>query len=116
MRLFEKREFDNSTVVSYLELKALFTLLKLNPQNKSAIKSYQQQLKATVIWFSSMGCHLPIQSTESVIKVVKRLPNYLLLQFYQKDIQADDTKVDLLVFSNWLDEKIKDFYNPSHLS
>ena len=63
-----------------------------------------------------MSCHLPIQSIESIIKVVTRLPNYLLLQFYQKDIQTDDTKVDLLVFSNWLDEKIKDFYNPSHLS
>ena len=59
-----KRDFGNSTVVSYLELKALFDLPQLNPQDKLAIRSFQQQLKATIIWLSSMGYHSAIQSIE----------------------------------------------------
>ena len=55
-----------------------------------------------------MGSHSAIRSIENINKAVKRLPNYLRYQIQQKDIQVDDTNVDLLVFSN---EKIKELYN-----
>ena len=44
-----KRDNGN-TVVSYLKLKELFDHPQLQAKNKPAIRSFQQQLKTTVIW------------------------------------------------------------------
>ena len=55
-----KQDCGNPTVVSYLKLKALFNQSQLQAKNKPAIKSFQQQLKTTVIWLSSMGYHSAI--------------------------------------------------------
>ena len=49
-----KRDYGNPTVVSYLKLKALFDLPQLQAKNEPAIRSFQQELKTTVIWLSLM--------------------------------------------------------------
>ena len=41
-------------------------------KNKPAIRSFQQQLKATVIWLFSMGYHSVVRFTENISKVVTR--------------------------------------------
>ena len=60
-----------------------------------------------------MSYYSAIQLVEEITKAVTHSPNYLLNQFHKdsKDIQIDDTKVDLLVSFNWLDEKLKEMYN-----
>lgn len=109
-----KRDYGNPTVVSYLKLKTLFDAPQLQPQNKPAIRSFQQQLKTTVIWLSSMGYHSAIKSIDNITKAVTRLPNYLRNKFYKEfsNTDIDENKVDLIKFSNWLDQKLCEVHNP----
>ena len=109
-----QRDYGNPTVVSYLKLKELFDQPQLQAKNKPTIRSFQQQLKATVIWLSSMGYHSAIRSTDNIMKAVKRLPNYLHNKFYKelKNNDIDENKVDLLKFSHWLDERLSEAHNP----
>ena len=109
-----KQDYGKPTIVSYLKLKTLLHQPQLQAKNKPAIRSFQQQLKATVIWLSSMGYHSVIRFTENISKVVTRLPNYLRNKFY-KEFKVDDideNKVDLLKFSYWLDERLSEAHNP----
>ena len=109
-----KRDYGNPTVVSYLKLKELFDQPQLQAKNKPAIRSFQQQLKTTVIWLSSMGYHSAIQSTDKITKAVTRLPNYFRNKFYKefKSNNIDENKVDLLTFLHWLDERLSEAHNP----
>ena len=52
-----KRDYGDSTIVSYLKLKELFDQPQLQEKNKPAIRSFQLQLKTTIIWLSSIGYH-----------------------------------------------------------
>ena len=108
-----KRDYGNPTIVSYLKLKELFDQPQLQAKNKPAIRSFQHQLKTTVIWLSSMGYPSAIQSTDNM-KAVTRLPNYLRNKFYKefKSNDIDESKVDLLGFSQWLDERLSEAHNP----
>ena len=84
-----KRDYGNPAVVSYLKLKELCDHPQLQAENKPAIRSFQQQLKTTVIWLSSMGYHSAIRSTDNITKAVTRLPNYLRNKFY-KEFKSND--------------------------
>ena len=55
-----KRDYGNRTVVSNLKPKKLFNQPQFARKNKPAIRSFQQQLKTTVTWLSSMGYHSAI--------------------------------------------------------
>ena len=109
-----KRDYGNPAVVSYLKLKELFDHPQLQAENKPAIRSFQQQLKTTVIWLSSMGYHSAIRSTDNITKAVTRLPNYLCNKFYKefKSNDIDENKVYLLECSHWLDERLSEAQNP----
>ena len=60
-----------------------------------------------------MGYPSAIQSTDNM-KAVTRLPNYLRNKFYKefKSNDIDESKVDLLGFSQWLDERLSEAHNP----
>ena len=92
-----KRDYGNPTVVSYLKLKALFDLPQLQAKNEPAIRSFQQELKTTVIWLSLMEYHSSIRSTDNTTKAVTHLQNYLRNKFYEefKGNDIDENKVDL---------------------
>ena len=109
-----KRDYGNPTVVSYLKLKDLFDQPQLQAKNQPAIRSFQQQLKTTVIWLSSMGCHSAIRSADNITKTVARLPNYLCNMCYKefKRNDIDEYKADLWKFSHWLDERLSEVHNP----
>ena len=95
----------------------MFDQPQLQAKNKPAIRSFQLQLKATVIWLSSIGYHSAIRSTDNITKAVTRLPNYLRNKFY-KEFKSNDiheNKVDLLKFSHWLDERLSEAHNPTAL-
>ena len=105
-----KRDYGNLTIVSYLKLNELFNQPQLQAKNKP---DFQQQLKTTVIWLSSMGYHSAIRSSDNITKAVTRLPNYLRNKFYKEFKSNDiDEKVDLLKFSHWLDERLSEVHNP----
>ena len=105
-----KRDYGNLTVVSYLKLNELFNQPQLQAKNKPG---FQQQLKTTVIWLSSMVYHSAIRSSDNITKAVTRLPNYLRNKFYKEFKSNDiDEKVDLLKFSHWLDERLSEVHNP----
>ena len=71
----------------------------------ATVRSFQQQLKTTIIWLSSMGYHSAIQSAENITKAVTRSPNYLCNKFYKefKSSNICENKADLLKFFDWLD-------------
>ena len=106
-----KRDYGNLTIVSYLKLNELFNQPQLQAKNKP---DFQQQLKTTVIWLSSMGYHSAIRSSDNITKAVTLLPNYLRNKFYKefKSNDIDDNKVDLLECSHWLDERLSEAQNP----
>ena len=105
-----KRDYGNLTIVSYLKLNELFNQPQLQAKNKP---DFQQQLKTTVIWLSSMGYHSAIRPSDNITKAVTRLPNYLRNKFYKEFKSNDiDEKVDLLKFSHWLDERLSEVHNP----
>ena len=61
-----------------------------------------------------MRYHSAIQSKDNITKSVTRLPNYLLNKFYKefKSNNIVENKVDLLKFSQWLDERLSEAHNP----
>ena len=109
-----KRDYGDSTIVSYLKLKELFDQPQLQEKNKPAIRSFQLQLKTTIIWLSSIGYHSAVRSTDNIMKAVTRLPNYLHNNFYKESTSnyIDENTVDLLNFSHWLDKKLSESHNP----
>ena len=92
----------------------MFDQPQLQAKNKSAIRSFQQQFKTTVLWLSSMRYHSVIRSTDNITKAMTRFPNYLRNKFY-KEFKGNDiyeNRVDFLKFSHWLDERLSRAHNP----
>ena len=59
-----------------------------------------------------MGYSYALRSTENVTKAIIILPNNLRETFYRHSKNIPEHEMDLCSFESWLDDKIKEFYNP----
>ena len=62
----------------------------------------------------SMGYETPLLSSESITNVLIRLPYNLRQKFFKatRDCNLIDGRVNLIVFENWLERKLKTYFNP----
>lgn len=111
-----KRDFGNPTVVTHLKLKQLFDLPQILQGDRSAIRRYHQHLKSTITWLKVMGYHSALTSTDNLSKAVMRLPHNLRNSFYKHSRNFLSSEIssnpDLSFFENWLDDKLREYYNP----
>ena len=61
-----------------------------------------------------MGYETPLLSSDNLTKALMRLPLYLQHGFFKvtRDSNLIDGSVNLIVFEQWLDKKLKTFFNP----
>ena len=109
-----KREFGHPTGVGNLKLKALFDQPQTHSRDRVALRNYHKQLKCTTTWFTSMDYQYPICSTENLTKAVKRLREILHKSFYKatKDVSFISGNITLIEFERWLDNCLKEYFNP----
>ena len=62
----------------------------------------------------SMGYETPLLSNESLTKALMQLPYNLRQKFFKATRVCNliDASVNLLVFENWLERKLKTYFNP----
>ena len=107
-----KRDFGNTTVVTYSKLKNLLDKPQLSSVDRAAIRRFHQQLKSTVTWLKRIGNMSAVHSAENLSKAVMRLPDELRKSFYRKSKEFDDADLSLLKLEMFLDLSLKEFYNP----
>ena len=107
-----KRDFGNTTVVTYSKLKNLLDKPQISSIDRAAIRRFHQQLKSTVTWLKRIGNMSAVHSTENLSKAVMRLPDELRKSFYRKSKEFDDADLSLLKLEMFLDLSLKEFYNP----
>ena len=109
-----KREFGPPIVVANLKLKALFDQPQIHSRDRVALQNYHEQLKCTTTWFTPMDYQSTICSTKNLTKAVKRLPEILRKSFYKatKDVSFASGDVTLIKFKRWLDNRLKEYFNP----
>ena len=106
-----KRDFGNTTVVTYTKLKNLLDKPQISSNDRAAIRRFHQQLNSTVTWLKRIGNISAVRSTENLSKAVMRLPDELRKQFYRKSKDFDDADLSLLKLEIFLDWSLKEFYN-----
>ena len=65
-------------------------------------------------WLLPMGYETPLLPSESLTKALMRLPYNLRQEFFKatRDCNLIDSPVNLIVFKNWLERKLKTYFNP----
>ena len=110
-----KRDYRNPLVTENFRFKALFDRPQLKVFDPSCVRQFQQELKINNTWFLSIGYESPLLSCENLTKCVSLLPPVLRQEFYQP---ADSRifkngSVNLTVFEEWLEKKLKRYFNPT---
>ena len=98
------------TDVTHCKLKSLFEKGQISSNDRCALRKYHQHLKSTVTWLKMIGNTSALRSTDNVTKAVIRLPNEIRKGFYKMNI--DEESLNLIHLEQWLDKKLKEFYNP----
>ena len=49
-----KKEFEKTLPVAHLSLKSMFNKPKIKPNDRSALREFQQQIKLSITWLSSV--------------------------------------------------------------
>ena len=109
-----KRDYRNTLFISHLKFKALFDRPQLKVFDRSGLRQFHQQLKTSNTWLLPIGYESPLLSFENITKCVSLLPPVLRKEFYKS---ADsgvfvDGIVNLIVFEQWLEKKLKRYFNP----
>ena len=109
-----KRDFGNPLLVATLCVKRFFEKPQINGRDRNTLREFQQQLKMNSTWLMSMGYETPLLSSESLTKALMRLPYSLCQEFFKvaRDCNLIDGSVNLIVFENWLEKKLKTYFNP----
>ena len=109
-----KKDYGNPAVVTHLKLKNLFDKPQINPNDRTALRRYHQQLKSTITWLQIMGYQSSVSSIENLTKAVTRLPNKLRYSFYKysKDSLSCEGSMSLKDFEMWLDSILRQYFNP----
>ena len=65
-------------------------------------------------WLMSMGYETPLLSSKNLTKALMRLPYNLRQEFFKatKDLNLIDGTLNLIVFENWLERKLKTYFKP----
>ena len=109
-----KSNFGNPLLVATFRMKTLFDKPHINGRDRIALRQYHQQLKMNKTWLISMGYETPLLPSDNLTKALMRLPLYLQHGFFKvtRDSNLIDGSVNLIVFEQWLDKKLKTFFNP----
>ena len=109
-----KPDFGNPLVVSYKKVKAVLDQPQSQLNEKTSLRRYPENLRATVIWLKSMGYNSAIQSVENITKAVMRLPRLMRSKFYQdfQDSTYDNNDLNLEYFEKWLANRLTEMFNP----
>ena len=110
-----KRDYGNPLFIVNLRFKALFDRPQLKAFDPSCIKQFQQELKINNTWLLSIGYESPLLSCENLTKCVSLLPPVLRQEFYQSADSRifENGSVNLIVFEEWLEKKLKPYINPT---
>ena len=90
-------------------VKALFDRLQLKVFDRSGLRQFHQQLKRNITWLLSIGYESPLLSCENLTKCVSLLAPVLRQELYKSTDSSvsKDGSVNLTVFEQWLEKKLK---------
>ena len=82
---------------------------KINGRDRNALRKFHQQLKMSNTWLMTTEYVAPLLSSENLTKALTRLPYSLRQEFFKvtRDCNLIEGSVNLIVFENWLDRKLK---------
>ena len=82
--------------------------------DQSGLRQSQQQLKTNNTWLLFIGYESPLLSSENLTKTISLLSPVLRQVFYKSTDSSTLTNesVNLIVFEQWLEKKLKQYFNP----
>ena len=82
--------------------------------DQSGLRQSQQQLKTNNTWLLFIGYESPLLSSEHLTKTISLLSPVLRQVFYKSTDSSTLTNesVNLIVFEQWLEKKLKQYFNP----
>ena len=109
-----KRDFGNPFLVATLDIKKPFDKLQMNGRDRNALREFHQQLKINNTWLMSMEYETPLLSSESLTNALMQLQYNVCEEFFKamKNCNLIDGTVNLIVFENLLERKLKTYFNP----
>ena len=89
-------------------------MIKLKLFDQSGLRQSQQQLKTNNTWLLFIGYESPLLSSENLTKTISLLSPVLRQVFYKSTDSSTLTNesVNLIVFEQWLEKKLKQYFNP----
>ena len=89
-------------------------MIKLKLFDQSGLRQSQQQLKSNNTWLLFIGYESPLLSSENLTKTISFLSPVLRQVFYKSTDSSTLTNesVNLIVFEQWLEKKLKQYFNP----